>query len=97
MKQSLLSLCGALACLPVAADAQSPTDPAVPVPNVQYRSVFKDTPTGVETEALDWKAANAQVGQFLRGHIDILKWEAAQQKAATPTSATPPATETRKP
>lgn len=96
MKQFLLSLCGALACLPVAADAQPPTDPAAPVPSVQYRSVFKDTPMGVETETLDWKAANAQVGQFLRGHIDILKWEAAQQQ--TPASpAKPPATETRKP
>ncbi|MCZ4312936.1 hypothetical protein O4H66_05920 [Comamonadaceae bacterium G21597-S1] len=94
MKQTLLSLCGALACLPLAAHAQSPTDPAAPVPSVQYRSVFKDTPTGVETETLDWKAANAQVGQFLRGHIDILKWEAAQQKHAP---ATPAATESGKP
>jgi hypothetical protein len=96
MKQFLLSLCGALACLPHAANAQPPTDPAAPVPSVQYRSVFKDTPTGVETETLDWKAANAQVGQFLRGHIDILKWEAAQ-KPASPPPATPTATETGKP
>jgi hypothetical protein len=45
---------------------------------VLYRSVFIDTPTGVETEESDWKRANAEVGQFKRGHMDILRWEEAQ-------------------
>ena len=72
----------ALLCLPLAAIAQpSATDPAVSAPAVSYRSVFTDTPKGVETENLDWRAANAEVGKNLRGHMDIVKWEAAQAKA----------------
>ena len=62
------------------------TDPAAPVPPVAYRSVFADTPTGVEQESTDWRKANAEVGQFRRGHVDILKWEAQQ---ATPASSPP--------
>ena len=72
----------ALLCLPLAAIAQtSATDPIAPVPTVQYRSVFIDTPKGVEADSVNWTAANATVGQNLRGHMDILKWEAAQVKA----------------
>ena len=71
----------ALLCLPLAAMAQtSATDPTTSVPAVLYRSVFIDTPRGVETESQDWRAANAEVGKNLRGHMDILKWEAAQAK-----------------
>ncbi len=54
------------------------TDPAAPVPPVVYQSVFADTPKGVEMQTADWKKANAEVGQFTRGHVDILKWEEAQ-------------------
>lgn len=57
----------------VAADAV--VDPVVVVPAVLYRSVFVDTPAGVETGELDWRKANDDVGQFRRGHVDILKWE----------------------
>lgn len=60
------------------------TDPQAAVPPVVYQSVFADTPTGVEMKAVDWYRANAGVGQFKRGHVDILKWEEAQTKAATP-------------
>ena len=35
----------------------------------------------------DWKAANAAVAQFPRGHADVLKWEKAQSTA--PSQATP--------
>ena len=70
-----------LLCLPLTAMAQTGvTDPATSVPAVLYRSVFIDTPKGVETEILDWKAANTEVGKNLRGHMDILKWEATQVK-----------------
>ena len=58
----------------------SVTNPAAAVPPVVYQSVFADTPTGVEMESADWKKANAEVGQFKRGHVDILKWEDAQGK-----------------
>jgi hypothetical protein len=57
-----------------AADA---ADPNAPVPAPQYRSVFQDTPSGVEDAAKDWRKANAEVAQFPRGHADILKWEKA--------------------
>jgi hypothetical protein len=56
-----------------------------------YRSVFQDTPTGVEQEAQDWRKANAEVGRFPRGHIDLLKWEQAQPTGtpAVPAPAAP--------
>lgn len=58
------------------------TDASAPVPPVVYQSVFASTPTGVEMESADWKKANAEVGQFKRGHVDILKWDEAQQNKA---------------
>lgn len=61
------------------------TDPAAAVPPVVYQSVFAGTPTGVEMESADWKKANAEVGQFKRGHVDILKWDEAQTKGPTPS------------
>lgn len=64
--------------------AAAVTDPAAAVPPVVYQSVFADTPTGVEMESADWKKSNAEVGQFKRGHVDILKWEEAQTKAPMP-------------
>jgi len=81
---------GVMAFLPMASHAQSPADPSQPTSAVAYRSVFVDTPQGAETDSLDWKTANRQVGQFPRGHIDILKWEAAQAKAKAETPAEPP-------
>lgn len=101
LKKSLIG-CGWWACLPFAAIAQTQaTDPASPVPPVTYRSVFADTSRGVETDTLEWKTANDEVGRLTRGHIDILKWEAAQRKseARKPAMAMPhsPATETTKP
>ena len=53
-------------------------NPTASVPAVLYRSVFVDTPKGVETEEAEWKKANAEVGQFKRGHVDILQWENKQ-------------------
>ena len=64
---------------------------STPVPAAAYRSVFADLPRGVETTALDWKAANAAVGQFKRGHADLLKWEQEQARRSVPPTrgATP--------
>ena len=56
------------------------TDPSAAVPPVVYQSVFNESPTGVETKSDDWKKANAEVAQFKRGHVDILKWEENQLK-----------------
>ena len=75
--------------------AGSVTDPQATVPPVVYQSVFADTPTGVEMKTDDWHKANADVGQFKRGHVDILKWEEAQTKA--PMQPKPTAADAAKP
>lgn len=75
MKHCLLA---AALAVPFAASAADPSDPAAPVPPTEYRSAFSGLPTGVEEQSLDWKKANADVAQFPRGHIDLLKWEEAQ-------------------
>ena len=64
--------------------AQSSTDPAASVPAVVYRSVFHDTSLGVEQDKTDWRKANADVGRFTRGHIDILKQEEMESPAHRP-------------
>ena len=71
---------------------ESVVSPAAVVPPVLYRSVFVDTPTGIEKEETDWKLSNAEVGRFKRGHIDILRWEEAQSAKTLPTPPTPSAT-----
>lgn len=43
----------------------------------------------VETELTDWRKANAAVAEFPNGHMDILRWEAAQAGRTTPTPAQP--------
>lgn len=83
-------MAAALAVLAPAALAADPADPAAPVPAPQYRSVFTG-PAGVEEEMVDWKKANADVGQFPRGHIDLLRWEERQDPdARRPESAPVP-------
>jgi len=65
-------------------------DPASPVPAAQYSSAFAGLPKGVELAADDWNKANAAVGQFPRGHADLLKWEQAQEaKPAAPAVRQP--------
>ena len=65
--------------------------PDTPVPPALYRSAFAGLPAGVEQTSVDWKKANADVGQFKRGHADLLKWEQEQAKAANPPSSPTPA------
>jgi hypothetical protein len=65
-------------------------NPATPVPAALYRSVFADLPAGVEQTAGDWKKSNADVGQFKRGHADLLKWEQSQgAQPAAPAAQQP--------
>lgn len=40
-----------------------------------------------QSAADDWRQANQDVGQFARGHIDLLRWEASQLPAATAAQA----------
>jgi len=68
-------------------------DPAAIVPPVPYRSALGtliDMPPASEVSLADWARANADVGRNLRGHIDILKWEAANTVPAD-TVDKPPA------
>ncbi len=78
-------LAGAAHGQPVATTLPEPartlqiSDPGTVVPAVSYRSVVADLPRGVEQGSGDWKAANSTVGQFKRGHIDLLQWEKSQK------------------
>ncbi|MES2424673.1 MAG: hypothetical protein V4562_09600 [Pseudomonadota bacterium] len=87
------ALCALAATLNVHANPVVPSapsainNPASFVPPTRYRSVFADTPTGVEQDSLDWKKANADVGQFRNGFADILQWEAAQEALKNPGAA----------
>jgi hypothetical protein len=72
------------------------SQPGSPVPPVAYRSAFADLPQGLEQTPTDWKAANAAVGQFKRGHADLLKWEQDQaRKNAAPAKPAPAAAEAK--
>lgn len=68
-------------------DAASVTNPAAKVPALSYRSVFKETTLGVEKDSEDWRKANDSVGKFMRGHVDILKWEEQESTKAMEKSA----------
>lgn len=83
----LAALAPTLQAAPAA--APDPADPAAAVPRPHYRSVFSDTPTGVEQEAVPWNRANAEVARFPRGHIDLLKWEQGQAGKSAPAAAPP--------
>lgn len=81
---SLVTLC--LPGFSIAADASS--KPEAAVPQVTYRSVFRETSLGIEQEKTDWRKANDDVGRFTRGHVDILKQEEMDNKS-TPAKAAP--------
>lgn len=87
MSYKFLAICALLGAPTVVLAQSSPTNASAPVPPVVYQSVFADTPTGVEMNSADWKKANAEVGQFKRGHVDILKWEESQRSPGAPAAA----------
>lgn len=62
-------------------------DPAAPVPAPRYHPALAPDGRPPMQDRTDWKAANAQVGQFTRGHSDLLKWE--QTQGAAPPAAGP--------
>jgi len=86
--QSLLAL--AILAAPALSPAQDrPADAAAPVPAPVYYPALDYRPRGVvatrETEPRKereaWRDANADVGQFTRGHRDIVRWEQARPPA----------------
>ena len=92
---------GRLACLgmlvPSLALAQNPpppafaqaADPAAPTAPLHHQNIARRPLQAQQFGAQDWRAANAAVSDFPRGHADIVAWEAAQ--AGAPASAVPPA------
>lgn len=73
---------GAAHAQPMALQAADPAHPVATVPNPGWPAAA--TPAGPHpaqerSAALAiWQRANARVAEFPRGHIDILRWEAAQ-------------------
>ena len=65
--------------------------PQAQVPLAKYQSALRGLPQGVESQSTDWRSANDAVGQFKRGHMDLLKLENAPpaQPAAQPTPSQP--------
>lgn len=60
-------------------------NPAAPTTPLQHQPLAVSGT--IVAQPGDWKAANAAVAQFPRGHADVLKWEKAQ--SAAPSQATP--------
>ena len=72
---------------PGPANPPSPHDPSAPRLPLVHQPL---QPRGaIATDTADWRAANAAVAAFPRGHADVLRWEAAQ---ATPQHPAPAAT-----
>lgn len=70
---------------PSAANIAAVFDPAAPTAPLQHQPLAASGT--IVAQPSDWKAANAAVAQFPRGHADVLKWEKAQ--SATPSQAAP--------
>jgi len=94
LKRTLLAALLA-ACMPHGLLAQPLSgDPATPVAAVPYLSArvsAQTVPPGTEVNLADWVQANADVGRNPRGHVDILKWEAANPAPGQPLEASPAA------
>ena len=61
---------------PGPATPPSPLNPSAPSLPLVHQPL---QPSGaIATDTADWRAANAAVAAFPRGHADVLRWEAAQ-------------------
>ena len=81
---------------PVLAQTPEPAPPAARSPANGNRVFDPDAPTlamqhqplaagaAIVNQPGDWKAANAAVGEFPRGHGDVLRWEKSQGNASGP-------------
>lgn len=94
---------GRLACLallaPSLALAQNPPPPAfagaadaaAPIAPPVHEGITPRPLQAGQLGAQDWRAANAAVSDFPRGHADIVVWEAAQEATANPVKTGVPA------
>ena len=74
--------------------AANPAHPVQPAPWVLPPGASADTPAlpaDLAAARAIWQRVNQRVAEFPRGHIDLLRWEAATPEAAAP-AAEPPAT-----
>ena len=62
-------------------------NPAAPTAPLQHQPLAASG--AIVAQPGDWKAANAAVAQFPRGHADVLKWEKAQSAAPVHTAPMP--------
>ena len=68
--------------------AQSPAngnrvfDPDAPTLALQHQPLAASA--AIVAQPGDWKAANAAVSEFPRGHGDVLRWEKSQDNASGP-------------
>ena len=81
---------------PALAQTPEPAPPAAQSPAKGNRVFDPDAPTlamqhqplaagaAIVNQPGDWKAANAAVGEFPRGHGDVLRWEKSQDNASGP-------------
>jgi hypothetical protein len=63
--------------------------PDAPVPAPTYQPMPAVGASALVRELDDWKSANATVGQYRRGHHDIVKSERAQAAPAPQPQAAP--------
>ena len=64
----------------------SPSAPTLPLQHPPLTAS-----SDIVTQPGDWKAANAAVAEFPRGHGDVLKWEKAQSPVTKATEQATPA------
>lgn len=72
--------------LPVAqspASSHSVFNPAAPTLALQHQPLAASA--AIVAQPGDWKAANAAVSEFPRGHGDVLRWEKSQGNASGTT------------
>ena len=62
------------------ANGNSVFDPDAPTLALQHRPLAAGA--AIVNQPGDWKAANAAVGEFPRGHGDVLRWEKSQGNAS---------------
>jgi hypothetical protein len=80
--------------LPLLAAAEPPSPPPLLDPAAATRPLVSAPMAAGKTVVnadTDWRAANAAVARFARGHADIVRWE--KNQAGTPLPAQPPAQE----
>lgn len=79
-----------------ALQAASPDVPGNPPAQVQMPTPVTSpaAPTDLNAARQQWQQSNRDVGAFPRGHADLLRWEAGQQRAkpTTLSTAAPPLT-----